>query len=82
MPATTLAVRAAAAGDVLEQATEAAAVVASVVPAGVASSAVPATDARAGDTSLNTSKIQRRLSILKSCIRNPYCMSIIIRKIQ
>jgi hypothetical protein len=37
-----------------EQATEAAVVVAAAVPAGEASSGVPATDARAGDTSLNT----------------------------
>ncbi len=58
------AVRMVTAVDVPEQATEAAAVVAAVVPAEEASSVVPATDARAGDTSSNISKMLRRLSIL------------------
>ncbi len=64
LPAITAAVRTAAAVDVPEQATEAAAVVAAVVPAEEVSSMVPATDARVGDTSLNISKMLRRLSIL------------------
>jgi hypothetical protein len=64
LPAITAVVRAAASVDVPEQAMEAAAVVAAVVPAGEASSVVPATDACAGDTSSNTLEMQRRLSIL------------------